>query len=103
MLKSAALWLEHRLQITKLVESTAGHKVPSSTNSWFYVLGSGTLLCFVLQIMTGISLALVYVPSTDQAWTSPQYLNHEQFLGWFLRAVHNWGSDFMVAIMLLHL
>ncbi|MGA7412949.1 MAG: hypothetical protein WBW33_20905 [Bryobacteraceae bacterium] len=34
--------------LTKLFEATAGHKVPPGTNSWFYVFGSGTLLCFVL-------------------------------------------------------
>ena len=103
MLRSIALWLEERLHLTKLFESTAGHKVPPSTNSWFYVFGSGTLLCFILQIVTGTLLAFVYVPSASQAWTSLQYLNNEQFLGWFLRAVHNWGSIFMVAIMSLHL
>jgi ubiquinol-cytochrome c reductase cytochrome b subunit len=103
MLKSIALWLEDRLHIAKLFESTAGHKVPPSTNSWFYVFGSGTLLCFVLQIITGTLLACVYVPSASQAWTSLQYLNNEQFLGWFLRAMHNWGSIFMVAIMSAHL
>src|SRR5436309_1368965 len=103
MLRSVALWLEERLHLTKLFEATAGHKVPPSTNSWFYVFGSGTLLCFVLQIITGICLALVYIPSTSEAWPSLQYLNNHQFLGAFLRAVHNWGSIFMVAIMSLHL
>ena len=103
MLRSIALWLEERLHLVKLFESTAGHKVPPSTNSWFYVFGSGTLLCFVLQIVTGTCLAFVYVPSSSQAWTSLQYLNNEQFLGWFLRAVHNWGSIFMVGMMSLHL
>src|SRR5262249_27882951 len=102
-LRAAALWLEARLHIVRLFEATAGHKVPESTNSWFYVFGSGTLTCFILQIVTGVCLAFVYVPSTDQAWTSLTYLNHQQTLGWFLRAVHNWGSTFMVAIMTLHL
>jgi ubiquinol-cytochrome c reductase cytochrome b subunit len=103
MLRDLALWVDDRLHITKLFETTAGHKVPPSTNSWFYVFGSGTLLCFILQILTGICLAFVYVPSSSQAWTSLQYLNNEQFLGWFLRAVHNWGSIFMVGIMSAHL
>jgi ubiquinol-cytochrome c reductase cytochrome b subunit len=103
MLKSIALWLEDRLHIVKLFESTGGHKVPPSTNSWFYVFGSGTLLCFVLQIVTGTLLAFVYVPSGSEAWSSLQYLNHQAFLGWFLRAIHNWGSIFMVAIMSAHL
>jgi ubiquinol-cytochrome c reductase cytochrome b subunit len=103
MLRSVALWLEDRLHLAKLFQSTAGHKVPPSTNSWFYVFGSGTLLCFVLQIITGTLLAFVYQPSASQAWASLQYLNNEAFLGWFLRAIHNWGSIFMVAIMSAHL
>jgi ubiquinol-cytochrome c reductase cytochrome b subunit len=103
MLKSIALWLEDRLHIAKLFESTGGHKVPPSTNSWFYVFGSGTLLCFVLQIVTGTLLSFVYVPSGSEAWSSLQYLNNQAFLGWFLRAIHNWGSIFMVAIMSAHL
>jgi ubiquinol-cytochrome c reductase cytochrome b subunit len=102
-LTAIALWFEERLQVRRLFEATAGHKVPASTNSWFYVLGSGTLLCFVIQVITGICLAFVYVPSTDQAWASLQYLNRQQVLGWFLRAVHNWGSTFMVGIMTLHM
>src|ERR1051325_3973312 len=103
MLKSVALWLENRLHVAQLFQSTAGHKVPPSTNSWFYVFGSGTLLCFVLQIVTGTLLAFVYQPSASQAWASLEYLNNEAFLGWFLRAIHNWGSIFMVAIMSAHL
>ena len=102
-LKALAQWFEERLHIQKLFEATAGHKVPASTNSWFYVFGSATLTCFILQVITGICLAFVYVPSADQAWNSLNYLNHHQFLGWFLRAFHNWTSNFMVAMVSLHL
>src|SRR5271165_4498532 len=102
-LRSIALWIDDRLHLTKLFESTAGHHVPASAGSWFYVFGSATLLCFVIQIITGTCLAFVYVPSTNEAWTSLQYLNQEQYLGWLLRAIHYWGSNFMVAIMTLHM
>ncbi len=36
-------------------------------------------------------------------FTSLEYLNHAQFWGWYLRAVHYWGSNFMVFIMTLHM
>ncbi len=101
--QAIAVWIDERLRLTKLFESTAGHTVPESSGSWFYVLGSGTLLCFVLQVVTGMLLALAYVPSASEAWNTLLYLNYEQHLGWFLRAVHNWGSNFMVAIMTLHM
>jgi ubiquinol-cytochrome c reductase cytochrome b subunit len=48
-------------------------------------------------------LALIYVPSAGEAWNSLQYLNHGVTLGWFLRGVHGWGSNFMVAIVLIHM
>lgn len=102
-LRNIALWIDERLYISKLYAATAGHTVPRSSSSWFYVFGSGTLLCFIIQIVTGICLALVYVPSASEAYTSLEYLNYQQQFGWFLRAMHNWGSNFMVAIMLLHL
>ena len=68
--QSIAVWLDERLHLTKLFESTAGHNVPASAGSWFYVFGSGTLLCFVIQIVTGMCLSLTYVPAADQAWKS---------------------------------
>jgi ubiquinol-cytochrome c reductase cytochrome b subunit len=57
----------------------------------------------MLQIVTGILLALVYVPSAGQAWNSLNVLNHQLTLGWFLRAMHGWGSNFMVAVVLIHM
>jgi ubiquinol-cytochrome c reductase cytochrome b subunit len=103
MLHSIYRWLDQRLYLSKLFASTAGHYVPADSGSWFYVFGSATLLCFIIQILTGTLLAFVYVPSTNEAWSSLQYLNHTQYLGWYLRALHNWGSNFMVALMTLHM
>ena len=81
MLQSIYRWLDKRLFLNKLFASTAGHHVPADSGSWFYVFGSATLLCFIIQILTGTLLAFVYVPSTNSAWTSLQYLNHTQYLG----------------------
>src|SRR5881398_1510782 len=58
---------------------------------------------FDLQLVTGILLALIYVPSAGEAWNSLQILNHQVTLGWFIRALHGWGSNFMVAIVLIHM
>jgi ubiquinol-cytochrome c reductase cytochrome b subunit len=96
-------WFEQRLKIAPVVEATASHRVPSKSASWFYVFGSAALTVFMMQIFTGIMLALIYVPSAAEAWNSLQYLNHGVTLGWFLRAVHGWGSNFMVAIVLIHM
>ena len=102
-LRNIGHWLEARLQLTALYEGSAGHAIPRRSASWWYVFGSATLVCFVLQIVTGICLALVYVPSPNEAYASLEYLNYQQTLGWFLRAVHNYGSVFMVALMTAHM
>jgi len=96
-------WLDARLKLGDAIRETAAHPVPRRSASWWYVFGSGALTLFLLQIATGICLALVYVPSADEAFGSLQVLNFEQPLGWFLRAMHGWGSNFMVALVLLHM
>jgi len=96
-------WFDARLQLAAPIRDAAGHPVPRNTASWWYVFGSAALVVFVLQLVTGVLLALVYVPSAAEAWSSLQALNHDVALGWFIRAMHGWGSNFMVAIVLIHM
>ena len=96
-------WFDRRLQIAAPIREAAEHPVPRNTASWWYVFGSAALVVFVLQLVTGILLALIYVPSANEAWSSLQALNHDVTLGWFIRALHGWGSNFMVAIVLIHM
>lgn len=96
-------WFDQRLQLAAPIREVAEHPVPRSTASWFYVFGSAALIVFVMQLITGILLAFVYVPSAAEAWSSLQALNHDVTLGWFIRAMHGWGSNFMVAIVLIHM
>jgi ubiquinol-cytochrome c reductase cytochrome b subunit len=96
-------WFDRRLQLSAPVRETLAHPVPSRTASWAYVFGSAAMTAFGLQLVTGILLALVYVPSAADAWNSLQDLNQQIALGWFIRALHGWGSNFMVAIVLIHM
>src|ERR1041385_3339430 len=96
-------WFDRRLQIAAPIREAAEHPVPRNTASWWYVFGSAALTVFLLQLVTGILLALIYVPSAGEAWSSLQALNHDVALGWFIRALHGWGSNFMVAIVLIHM
>ncbi len=96
-------WFELRLGLYKPIRDVVTHPVPRESASWFYVFGSAALMVFMLQIVTGILLALIYVPSAGEAWNSLQTLNHSVSLGWFIRALHGWGSNFMVAIVLIHM
>jgi ubiquinol-cytochrome c reductase cytochrome b subunit len=103
VIRKVGEWLDQRLKLGETIRETAEHPVPRETASWFYVFGSAALTCFILQIVTGILLALIYVPSAGEAWNSLQILNHDISLGWFIRGLHGWGSNFMVAIVLIHM
>ncbi len=100
---NVAMWVEDRLHLVKIWKATGGHPIPRSSASWFYVFGSMTLLCFTIQILTGILLAMVYIPSANEAYNSLLILNYQRELGWFLRAMHYWGSNCMVIVMALHM
>ncbi len=96
-------WIESRVQLEGPIKDTVLHPVPRGTASWWYVFGSASLTLLILQVVTGILLGLVYAPSAAHAWDSLQVLNHQLPLGWFLRAMHGWGSNFMVAVVLIHM
>jgi ubiquinol-cytochrome c reductase cytochrome b subunit len=103
LIERVGSWLDQRLKIGETIRETVEHPVPRNTASWFYVFGSAALTVFLLQVVTGILLALIYVPSAGEAWNSLQILNQNVSLGWFIRALHGWGSNFMIAIVLIHM
>jgi len=103
LIKKVGDWFDARLQLAAPIRETMEHPVPRRTASWAYVFGSAALTVFMLQLVTGVLLALLYVPSAAEAWNSLQILNHNVALGWFIRALHGWGSNFMVAIVLIHM
>jgi ubiquinol-cytochrome c reductase cytochrome b subunit len=96
-------WIESRLGLIRPMVHAAEHPTPADNASWWYVFGSAATVVLVLQVVTGILLALVYSPSAREAWTSLGVLNDSIRLGWYLRAIHGWGSDFMIAIVLIHM
>src|SRR5713226_9512068 len=101
-MKRVGAWFEERLQLATPIRDTMQHPVPRRTASWAYVFGSAAMTAFGLQFVTGILLAIVYVPSAGEAWSSLHSLNHTVSLVWFIRALHGWGSNFMIAIVLIH-
>jgi ubiquinol-cytochrome c reductase cytochrome b subunit len=103
LIRELGQWFDHRLQLGKPIQEAMSHPVPRRAASWAYVFGSASLTVLILQFVTGICLAFVYVPSAGEAWNSLQVLNHQQAFGWFIRALHGWGSNFMVAIVLIHM
>ncbi len=80
-LRNAAVWLDDRLHLTALYASTAGHEVPASAGSWFYVFGSATLLCFVIQIITGRVSGVRLYPVDKRSLDEPAISESRAVLG----------------------
>ncbi|MDZ4224537.1 MAG: cytochrome bc complex cytochrome b subunit, partial [bacterium] len=85
-------------------EALLDRKIPNPKPwSWFYTLGSATLAVLLVQVATGMLLAMNYSPSPDHAYDSILYIMNQVPLGWFIRGLHDWGASAMIVLMLLHL
>lgn len=99
-------WLDARLSFREVMLPMLRHPIPkgrAGPMGWWYVFGSASMTLLMVQIVTGIALALVYVPSADKAYESLVYLNYEHPAGWFLRALHYYAGSGMVVMVLAHL
>ena len=105
-MKRLLAWLEARLSLRDSVGPMLMHPIPRAVAGpmgWWYVLGSASMTLLMIQILTGIGLAMVYVPTADQAYESLVYLNDQQPLGWFLRSLHYWSGSAMVVMVVAHM
>ena len=95
-------WLDLRVGIDSLLHEALDEPIPGGAR-WAYVFGSVLLFLFISQTITGIVLALYYVPSADHAHTTVAYIVKEVTGGSFLRSLHAYGSSAVVIVLLLHL
>ena len=71
------------------------------TLSYWWNFGVLSLVCLALQIVTGIALAMHYVPNADLAFISVEHIMRDVNYGWLLRYIHaNGASMFFIAVYL---
>jgi ubiquinol-cytochrome c reductase cytochrome b subunit len=95
-------WLNHRTGINDVLKTALYEPIPGGAR-FAYIFGSGLLFIFISQVITGVFLALYYVPSADHAHTTVAYITKAVTAGSFLRSLHAYGSSAMVIVLLLHL
>ena len=77
---------------------------PTPVNiSYFWNYGVLSAFFLVLQIITGVFLAMHYVPSVDQAFISIEKLVRNVEFGWLLRYLHANGASFFFIMVYLHI
>jgi len=99
--KAIVDWFEDRNGLIAIMRAALTHPVPRSSR-WPYVLGSATLTCFLIQVVTGIALSTSYVSGTGQAYDSLKFITNGSVLGHFLRGLHYFGASGMVLLVGLH-
>jgi menaquinol-cytochrome c reductase cytochrome b subunit len=109
MLKKTYDWIDERLNITPIWRDFADHDVPAHVNpankmsAFVYCFGGLTFLIIVTQILSGMFLAMYYVPDIVNAYRSVQYITDEVLLGNIVRGMHFWGASLVIIMMFLHM
>ena len=102
ILKKIGHWLEDRTGLSANLGPLIRHPVPPGAK-WAYVFGSGTLFCFILQVVTGIGLSLLYQPSSEGAYASLQFITDQATFGKVLRGIHYFGASGMIILVGIHM
>jgi quinol---cytochrome c reductase cytochrome b subunit, bacillus type len=100
-------WLDERYPFTKAVDETLYQRVPNFANAFYYCFGGMVFILIVFQLLTGVLLALYYVPdgggSPAPAYTSVLFIQNDVYLGWLIRGVHFWAANLLIIMVLIHM
>ncbi|MEJ2451917.1 MAG: cytochrome b N-terminal domain-containing protein [Gammaproteobacteria bacterium] len=96
-------WVNTRFPLSELWnEHMARYYAPKNFNFWYY-FGSLALLVLVMQIVTGIWLAMNYTPNSKLAFDSVEYIMRDVPWGWLIRFMHSTGASAFFIIIYLHM
>ncbi len=96
-------WVEYRLPYRGFVKAhLTQYWAPKNFNVWYY-FGSLALLVFVIQIISGIFLAMNYKPDAKYAFDSVEFIMRDVNFGWLIRYVHSTGASMFFVVIYLHM
>ncbi len=102
-LKNFVGWMDERFPLTKVWnEHLAEYYAPKNFNFWYF-FGSLALLVLVMQIFTGVWLAMSYKPDAGLAFGSVEYIMRDVDWGWLIRYLHSTGASAFFVVIYLHM
>jgi len=101
-MKAILDWFEDRTGYREFIHGALYEPIPGGAR-WRYVWGSTLVFTFMVQLITGLFLWMSYSPSSQTAWESVYYIQHEMQAGWLLRGVHHFTAQVMVLLLAVHL
>lgn len=103
MFKNAIKWIDERFPLTEFVKhELTEYPTPRNLNYWW---NFGFLAGFVLlvQLVSGIFLAMHYKPDIAQAFDSIQHIMRDVNYGWLLRYLHSTGASAFFVVIYIHI
>ncbi len=96
-------WFDARLPLPRLVyDSFVAYPVPRNLN-YAYAFGGILTIMLVIQILTGVVLAMHYSSNTAQAFGSVEHIVRDVNSGWLLRYLHSNGASFFFIAVYIHI
>jgi ubiquinol-cytochrome c reductase cytochrome b subunit len=96
-------WIDDRFPMTKVWnEHLAQYYAPKNFNFWYF-MGSLAMMVLVIQILTGLWLAMMYKPDADLAFASVEYIMRDVNWGWLIRYMHSTGASMFFLVIYLHM
>ena len=100
---SAVKWFNDRLPILGLLHGTfVSYPAPKNLNYWWN-FGSLAGIALMVQIITGIVLAMHYTPHTAMAFNSVEHIMRDVNYGWLLRSIHANGASMFFIVVYTHI
>jgi ubiquinol-cytochrome c reductase cytochrome b subunit len=103
MLKELLGWIDARFPLTANWKAhLSEYYAPKNFNFWYF-FGSLALLVLVIQIVSGIFLAMHYKPDVTMAFASVEYIMRDVPWGWLIRYMHSTGASAFFVVVYLHM
>src|SRR5918992_2954833 len=95
-------WLDHRTGVRSITRAALYEHIPGGAR-WRYVWGSTLMFTFLVQMVTGFFLWAAYSPSSQTAWESVYYIQHEMSGGGVLPRHPHHTAQKMIILLALHM
>lgn len=97
-------WIEYRLPVFSFLDNSLGSKYPAPRNlNYWWNFGSIAGICLVVQILTGLFLAMHYTPQVTMAFDSVEHIMRAVNYGWLLRYIHAVGASMFFVVVYIHI
>jgi ubiquinol-cytochrome c reductase cytochrome b subunit len=96
-------WIDERLPLPRLVYDALGSYPAPKNLNYFWNFGSLAGLCLVLQLVTGIILAMHYSAHINEAFNSVERIMRDVNYGWLIRYMHMNGASFFFIVVYIHI